>query len=477
MRIVQTFWTSGHDPLEHGFGWLRPEYNLMSWTLSCLSLREHYDEVALYTDERGKHVLIDLLHLPYTEVHVVYDDELCLPQHWAYAKVKTYSLQTRPFLHVDGDVFLPKPIPEDLSVAPLIAQNREIGTAYYKGMMDKVLSYSDIILPDYIKKSLQDDSILSYNMGLFGGTDVIFIQRYCEEVFRFMEENHMNDTNYKHSEVWCNILFEQIFLAVLAKKSSIQVECLMRPMKDEGYSREEFCDFPRYEEKPIFHLLGGHKCVEANCEMLEMTLVRLYPQYLLRILSLFPNHHIRMSKWERPKRIKFSVQMSLAQYEDLLDRKIMEWYNLPMEEVVRQEEQTANFVFFERAGEAQKGEYELTYNPLTDMFVIPEVWNKKAIRLLKQRLGCEAQYPLEYIALVPTLMRSGVREVPIVQFQVDVIKTLKAHERGMKWKDLKDVLISGFTLKDEASEKGASRLVHDEIMYMLRKGLLLINNY
>ena len=35
----------------------------MSWALSCLSLREHYDEVALYTDSEGKRILIDELHL------------------------------------------------------------------------------------------------------------------------------------------------------------------------------------------------------------------------------------------------------------------------------------------------------------------------------------------------------------------------------------------------------------------------------
>ena len=53
MRIVQTFWSAGRNPLEYSFGWLRPEYNLMSWALSLLSLREHYDEVALYADEQG----------------------------------------------------------------------------------------------------------------------------------------------------------------------------------------------------------------------------------------------------------------------------------------------------------------------------------------------------------------------------------------------------------------------------------------
>ena len=58
----------------------------MSWTLSCLSLREHYDEVALYTDQKGYDVFINKLHLPYTEVNVVYDKNLCLPHH-AFARV------------------------------------------------------------------------------------------------------------------------------------------------------------------------------------------------------------------------------------------------------------------------------------------------------------------------------------------------------------------------------------------------------
>ena len=50
--------------MQDGFGWLHPEYNLMSWALSCLSLREHYDEVALYTDSEGKRILIDKLRFP-----------------------------------------------------------------------------------------------------------------------------------------------------------------------------------------------------------------------------------------------------------------------------------------------------------------------------------------------------------------------------------------------------------------------------
>ena len=64
MRIVQTFWTAGKNPLEEGFfntcyagrsgraerGWAHADYSLMSWSLSCHSLRKNYGEVALCTD-------------------------------------------------------------------------------------------------------------------------------------------------------------------------------------------------------------------------------------------------------------------------------------------------------------------------------------------------------------------------------------------------------------------------------------------
>lgn len=47
VRIIQTFWSSYSDPTMNCCGWESPEYNLMSWALSCCSLREHYDQVEL----------------------------------------------------------------------------------------------------------------------------------------------------------------------------------------------------------------------------------------------------------------------------------------------------------------------------------------------------------------------------------------------------------------------------------------------
>ena len=92
MKIVQTFWTARRPLLEHSFGWLSPQCHLMAWALSCLSLREHYDNVVLYADSEGCRVFAELLKLPYTEVVAAYDS-LSIPDvHWAYPKLLTYSV-------------------------------------------------------------------------------------------------------------------------------------------------------------------------------------------------------------------------------------------------------------------------------------------------------------------------------------------------------------------------------------------------
>lgn len=294
MRIVQTFWTAGKSPLEESFGWRHPEYNLMSWALSCLSLREHYDEVVLYTDSLGKEILIDTLHLPYTDVQVVFDDFPCLPQHWAMAKVKTYSLQTEPFLHVDGDVYIPNALPDVLLECPLVAQNKEIGTNYYKDMMQRVCKNPNIVLPEYIRKALAEDSISSYNMGVFGGHDLQFIQRYCQEVFDFMNLNGMNDPHNPNSNTECNVFFEQVIFAAMADRDFANVDKVIEhDIYDQGYTADEFCDLYNFMDRPLHHLLGGHKRNEEVEDLLYRRIITKYTALYKKIATICSRRYDR----------------------------------------------------------------------------------------------------------------------------------------------------------------------------------------
>ena len=101
MRIVQTFWSSNtqQNPLYNRAGWLSPEYNWMSWALSYLQFNKFYGSPNLVTDADGKQVLIDILNLPYNEVHAELDIlNRYSPKLWALAKIYSYSLQIRAYM-------------------------------------------------------------------------------------------------------------------------------------------------------------------------------------------------------------------------------------------------------------------------------------------------------------------------------------------------------------------------------------------
>lgn len=423
MRIVQTFWSAGRNPLEHSFGWLRPEYNLMSWTLSCLCLRKHYDEVALYTDEQGKHVLIDLLHLPYTEVNVVYDKRLCMPRHWAYAKIKTYSLQEIPFLHVDGDVFLPTPISKEVINAPLIAQNREIGTAYYQKMMQPVFHNPDITLPGYVRKGLDEGSLASYNMGVFGGSDLDFIQRYCQEVFHFIDENHISEVQHQNSNIECNVFFEQILMAAMADKEQKEVGSVVsHPMYDQGYSISEFCNLRAFDEHPIHHLLGGHKYNPWVLRMLVQALIRLYPDVFRYILNLCPKFSYEVFSATRynPK----CPGTEIRSYLDFIEKTREKWSKLHIEDLIKIESVAPTNNSIKEVLNEGKCNVTLSLAPRITIFTLEEKRSEAFDKILRERLNCGPNFPFSKIALIPTLSGYGYIEVPLLPIDLAIIKIL-----------------------------------------------------
>ena len=209
MKIVQTFWHGNNSLLDNSFGWMNPQYHLMSWALSCLSLKDNYQNIVLYTDSHGYEIFAEQLKLPYTDIIIQYDNLTCPEPHWAYPKLLTYSLQKEPFIHVDGDVYLPNKLDNTIEMSELIAQNKEIGSSYYKSMMNHILQ-KDLLMPSFLKKELEKDSIMSYNAGIIGGNDLEFIAEYCRTAFNFIESNHLNDINSKDIHINNNILFEQI---------------------------------------------------------------------------------------------------------------------------------------------------------------------------------------------------------------------------------------------------------------------------
>lgn len=122
MRAVWSFWSKPFRR-EKGRMWPSPLHHLLAWGLSLRLARRHYPETLLVTDTPGKQLLVDRLGLPFAQVSTELDSlRAADPGWWALGKIVAYSMQNVPFVHLDTDVFLWKPLPAGVAGAPVFAQ-------------------------------------------------------------------------------------------------------------------------------------------------------------------------------------------------------------------------------------------------------------------------------------------------------------------------------------------------------------------
>lgn len=423
MKIVQTFWTANKSLLEYNFGWYNSQYHLMSWALSCLSLRKNYEKVVLYTDTNGYKVFAELLQLPYTDIIVQYDN-LPFPEiHWAYPKLLTYSLQEEPFIHVDGDVHIPFRLPPSVESGGLIAQNKEMGSEYYKNMMNDLLK-RNYQLPDFLKAAMEQNIIPSYNAGLLGGNDIEFMQEYCHTAFQFINDNQLNNTNNPNININNNILFEQVLFAALVEKSGKKVSTIIeRSIRDNGYDYESFCNFYLFDQTKLLHILGGHKRNLRICELLGKTLLDRYPNYYKKIVELFPqsNKRFSMSHFTPPN---MSIQKCLAFYQDFLCDQLSEWKNITNGKLYDLEKRLSSYFHFMNASSEERKKFIIGKNPYISIFEIPHHWPVMASQLLKERINREQSSKSSDIACIPSILGEGYKEVLITDLAYNIIMLL-----------------------------------------------------
>jgi hypothetical protein len=191
MKIVQTFWAArAGDMREFKCGWWSTAHHYYSWILSAGQARKAYGNVHLVADSRAADVLRRVIGIPFDSVDTSLDGYGGPAGLWSAAKVRTYSLQKEPFIHVDADVFLWKKLPDFAESAPVLGQaiehvrNVDYDTTYRRPMA--------FALANGLTKPPSCWSRNCYNAvncGVFGGHDLAAIGHYCGVVDRLMSEN------------------------------------------------------------------------------------------------------------------------------------------------------------------------------------------------------------------------------------------------------------------------------------------------
>lgn len=296
MRAIWSFWSRPHDLFYHRY-WHSARTHYLSWALSLGEAERHYVDTCLFADEAGATLLVDRLGLPFRHVDTsleVLNREGADPQWWVLGKLSAYAAQTEPFVHLDADVILWKPLPARLEATPVFAQNPEHfefedQSLYRADGFMRAMAELGGWLPEewYLYAEQRRNAALC--CGILGGTDVAFLRRYASVAIDIIR-HPQNAVVWERLNVRDNILVEQYFLAAYLEVSAkrrqargvdpvtLGIECLF-PSSAHAFDPAEA------ERAGYTHLIGDAKADPAIAAGLEARVRSVHPALYERCVS------------------------------------------------------------------------------------------------------------------------------------------------------------------------------------------------
>jgi hypothetical protein len=508
MKICQTLWTCHNDLLSDSFGWLSAQHHLIAWTYSCLKLKELYPDIEFYTDSHGAKILIDTLKLPYSKYHIDYNDLRYNPSLWALPKILTYGKQQAPFIHVDGDVFVFEKFSNELNNARLIAQNPEISTEYYQKSFEPILKRITYT-PNLFKENLLAKSPKAYNAGILGGCDTELIQAYTSEAVNFVEQNYT-----VHSNGNFNIVFEQLLFHSMAQANNAEVKCYYsQTLNDNGYSADQFGDFLSISKLKYLHLIGGLKRDKFVCDQLTKRLYYEYPEYFIRIATLFKTSHqnanfflkdadsgdknnsaTKAFKYEKTRELinrmfpennlksnkdifsfvktkNNTILNKVCKYEKELHSYLKKFKSIDKQEVLNIESKTVESSRFFANSEDEMNSYTLYLNPFIEIIETP-------INVLHfdpyQYLSREEEDSEITVACIPQSFFEGYKEVELNQICINIVSTIYENGGIVDFQQLKQKVLASFDRTDN-DEQAIESLFMARLKYLVGNNLIYMD--
>lgn len=278
-KIVYSLWTKpSGNILENAVNWYSPKAHLACLALSVLTSKRFFSEIELVTDSEGWEV-IKQLNLPFSSVKTILDE---IPESnydfWALGKIHAYKAQDKPFVHLDNDAILWKGLPKWAKESPIFVQNTE-DKNWFKDVYTPEINHANKVL-NYFPKNWSETKE-AFCTGIFGGTDIDFIQRYCKEALKFINDKR-NTKGWKTIEnkgSYC-IIFEQYILA-----------CLAQYYQKDTVFFDKYLNKKRLRNLGYTHIWGAKQ--DKNLEMvLLQRLQREDPKTLDQVIKLFKQKNL-----------------------------------------------------------------------------------------------------------------------------------------------------------------------------------------
>ena len=205
------------------------DYKMFKISLYLAKL--HYKNVYLITDNLGADIL---KNLPFTDINCCLEEKVpaYLNEAWSLPKIFTYQIaaqKNKPFIHIDNDVFLFGAIPENKLNHPIIAEHNELDNHWYN-----IERFINNLNNKHFYKNFSEHKVdSSANVSVFGGTDLEFINFYCEQVINMCLDKK-NKQFLSQPEFFIADCIEQYSLSFLAKKYNKKINFLVEHLDQFG---------------------------------------------------------------------------------------------------------------------------------------------------------------------------------------------------------------------------------------------------
>lgn len=256
-RAVYSLWTK---PMDDGYVGFNSEEALMEcFALSLHFSKKWFKEVHLVTDKKGKD-LIDRYGLEFTDVSTELEDALSDidKKNWALGKIYACKIQDKPFIHIDNDVILFKPLPHTFLSRDAAFQNYERHSwhQFYGPMIDFDRdNYKNH--PVWYKFPTNEEG-QSFNCGVIAFNKIELVQEWWEEALKYAKYideigGYCNGTINISS-----LIFEQHFIASMCNYYNVSVGMLTDYHEAWKYN-SDFVDDELAERLGYTHLISQTK--------------------------------------------------------------------------------------------------------------------------------------------------------------------------------------------------------------------------
>lgn len=280
MHAVWSLWSkpmrSGHER------WKSRRHHLLSWVTSFNAARQHYPDTSLVTDNEGAELLVVRLGLPFGEIYTTLN-ELGgeHPRLWALGKLLAYSIQERPFVHLDSDVYLWQRLPSRLEESRVFAQNEERNSHMWCYAPERIeQSIGHVPMP---WRRFRERGKLDWApcCGILGGTDTKLLREYAESALEWVRIAGSEEWARVEATTEPCVHLEQYYLAGFAEFHNARMSFLFE-------QSENPFDVDVARRRGFTHLMAGAKRSDRILARLEARVKRDWPEYYERVNAICP---------------------------------------------------------------------------------------------------------------------------------------------------------------------------------------------